>query len=769
MPLVSAYRRQSTNMRKSTKIRAVFVINDFIIGGVQRLYLELFTHLDPELYDLHLVTLSDLPSKADMYAGIPERVTVHRHAFKGFSDLPQWLRLRRVLKKINPDVVVTSLFFSNTIVRTVGMFQGYPIISVEQNTNTWKTKPQVFVDWLLSWRSRVIVAASQTVEDFAATQAHIPRYKFKVIHNSIDMAAMRKEQDTVDCAAVRSELGFSPTNRIAINVARLTHQKNQPMLIEAFARFARAYPEWKLLLLGEGPQREALESLIQKERAEEIVVLAGARQRVVPYFSIAQFFVSTSFIEGFGIAHAEALACGIPLLSTKTAGPDEMIEEGKNGYFVEPTVDSIYEGLVRMAEKGVSGSSDELRSSVKRFDSPNIAFSYSRLIHDVLGLRHPKAKARVALMTYAIDNRPAKGTAIVARKCVEELLKTQDEFELTFIHYGKAKDPIYEHGVADVVMPTFRWPLLNKRSLRQIYYFLTTRDRYEVIQWFQPRLYLFFWRAPALHKVVEVHGAGDVTKEAPFDVMRYVFNWTVKSFIRHIDAAIVSSRFAAHDIIKYYGFKPDQIRIIYNGVDAAFVPALSDEIARVRKKYNLPEKFFIGVGRLNPNKNVFTCLKAYEQYRAAHPDSGIEYVNIGAQGTERKDIDAWLAKSPVKDHIQLVDYVETEDFPAVYSAALALIFPLLNEGFGLPAIEGMACGLPALVAETAYPEIGRDEAVLVNAVRVDEIAAGMERLASDTALREELSKKGRARASSFSWENMGKELSALYRELLTRQ
>jgi glycosyltransferase involved in cell wall biosynthesis len=91
------------------------------------------------------------------------------------------------------------------------------------------------------------------------------------------------------------------------------------------------------------------------------------------------FFVSSSLIEGFGIAHAEALACGLPVLTTKTAGPDEMIIEGLNGFFVEPSAQGIYQGLVRMSEARTLASREEISKTVDRFDSRKIAEKYGEL------------------------------------------------------------------------------------------------------------------------------------------------------------------------------------------------------------------------------------------------------------------------------------------------------------------------------------------------------------------------------------------------------
>ena len=346
-------------------------------------------------------------------------------------------------------------------------------------------------------------------------------------------------------------------------------------------------------------------------------------------------------------------------------------------------------------------------------------------------------------MTYAIDNRPAKGTAIVARRCVEELLKAQDRFDLTFIHYEHCDDPIYTHGIREVILPEFPLFFLNKRSLRQIYYFFTTTDRFDIIQWFQPRLYPFFWKAPASRIVVEVHGAGDVAKEAPFDVMRLIFNWTVKTFNRRIDAAIVASVFAKEDIVKQYGFLPSQVRVIYNGVDPSFTLTPESAIVRVKRTYNLPDHFFLNVARLNPNKNALRTMQAFEAFARSRPTSDLHFVNIGSEGTEKAQVSSWLSESPYRDRIHIIPFVETVDLPAVYGAAYALTFPLLNEGFGLPAIEAMACGTPVLVAETAQPEITNREAILVDAYTTESIADGMRLLADEPQLRDAFIVHGR--------------------------
>jgi glycosyltransferase involved in cell wall biosynthesis len=375
-------------------------------------------------------------------------------------------------------------------------------------------------------------------------------------------------------------------------------------------------------------------------------------------------------------------------------------------------------------------------------------------------------KIRVALITSTIDGRRAMGTAVVARKWIEALLAHRDEFDLTFLHYETSDDPIYQEGVREIIFPQLRPRVLNRRMLRFIYYVFTTKDRFDIMQWFQPRLYPFFWRAPADHIVVAVHGAGDVSPYKRFNLMRLVFNQTLIFWRSRVSAAIAGSAYAGDDIVKGYGFQREQVHVINNGVEAEFKPAAEAEVVRIREKYNLPQTFFLGVGRLIPIKNVLRCLEAFELYCEERKSDTMHYVHVGGSGTEQSVIDQFVERSPYKDRIHFVRYVEQDDLPAMYSTAFMLVFPLLTEGFGLPAIEAMACGTPTIIANTAAPEITSEDAVLVDALSAEDIARGMRQVVSDDSLRDRLRTRGLLLAKKYTWEESGKKLIELYRHIL---
>jgi len=342
-------------MKNNKKIKVVFGINDFLVGGAQRLIVDLFSRLDKNTFELHLITLFQFDDKMNFYSLLPLNVSVHRYDFNGFLDLSEWFKVFYILRKIKPDILVSNLFFSNTIFRILNLFIGFKIIIVEHNTYIMKSTLQRFTDKILSYITYRIIAVSNTVMNFTAVQEHIPMGKFMVINNGIDPDFFKREKESQDKQKLKSTIGFDGTSKIIINVGRLTAQKNHRLLIEAFPKFSIKHPQYKLIILGKGSLRDELKKTINKLGSKNSIFLLGARKDLHKYYLASDFFVSTSLIEGVGIAHTEAMACGLPVLSTKTAGPDKMIKEGINGYFIlEPTIESVFKGLGKMIESPLS-------------------------------------------------------------------------------------------------------------------------------------------------------------------------------------------------------------------------------------------------------------------------------------------------------------------------------------------------------------------------------------------------------------------------------
>ena len=177
---------------------------------------------------------------------------------------------------------------------------------------------------------------------------------------------------------------------------------------------------------------------------------------------------------------------------------------------------------------------------------------------------------------------------------------------------------------------------------------------------------------------------------------------------------LADSQATADDLMRFYGTPAAKIRVVYPGVDA---PPIGD-VAAVRAKYGLPERYFLFLGTLQPRKNIARIVQAYSRWRAAHPDDPAALVLAGGQGWLYDP--AWTAGV---DGVILPGYVDDADKGALYAGALALVFPSLYEGFGFPVLEAMHCGTPVICSNTSsLPELAGDAALLVDPLDVDAMA-----------------------------------------------
>ncbi len=197
------------------------------------------------------------------------------------------------------------------------------------------------------------------------------------------------------------------------------------------------------------------------------------------------------------------------------------------------------------------------------------------------------------------------------------------------------------------------------------------------------------------------------------------------------------------------------------GIDSTFRPVEAAEVARVRAQHGLPERYALYVGEISERKNL-----PHQGRALLDSGCGLPWVWVGRDSFGAAEIHA-----KIQQHTGLQvlrpGYLPAEALPAVYSGATLLTFASYDEGFGLPALEAMACGTPAVVTERgAPPEITGNAALRVDPEDPDAIADAIRRIAGDGEVREQLGKRGIERARHFSWEKTARETLAVYRELV---
>jgi len=339
----------------SNRIKIIFALPSLLAGGgIENHAVQQIRFLSNITYDIHVITLFLYPNRPTLFDMLPPYVTVHQFSLKGTFDMKGFIAIYFLLKQIAPDLVVSSMFSANTIFRLLKPFVGYISIAREHNTYTDKKWYHHEIDFLLSYCSHSIIAVSEAVKEFVIAHAHISPKKIIVINNGVDTASIDTfKKSNSDKALLKQQLGLQTTKKYIINVARLKAQKNQALLISAFAKFVKKNSKYSLLIVGEGNERSNLEALIDQLDIKDSVFLLGYRKDIYSLYAVSDLFVLTSYIEGFPNVCIEAMAFGLPVISTRVAGVPEIIVEGENGWIVQATADSVtatIERYVQMSE-----------------------------------------------------------------------------------------------------------------------------------------------------------------------------------------------------------------------------------------------------------------------------------------------------------------------------------------------------------------------------------------------------------------------------------
>lgn len=371
------------------KIHVMFVLPSLLPGGIEKHTLKLLKYLNREKFSFSLTTLFDRPGRPDLFGEVPDDVAVYRFAFSTGIDVSGWGKLYVLLKKERPDIVVSSMFSANTIVRLLKPLLGYRVVTREHNIYSEKNIFQRFVDMTLSPLSNAIVAVSSSVADFFSKQAWVSRKRITVIHNGVDSEAINvflREKGEGEVQRVRQELGLKGGEKIILNVARLKPQKNHELLIGAFQLFVKENPSYHLVILGDGAEKERLSQLVADRGLKDVVHLLGYRSDAFSWYAASDFFVLTSKHEGFPNVGVEAMAFGVPLVSTSVPGVDEFLESGKNGQFVKDQPREVLAGMVSLSSLSPEEKQqyrDACRATAVRFDIRRITREYENIFEQI--------------------------------------------------------------------------------------------------------------------------------------------------------------------------------------------------------------------------------------------------------------------------------------------------------------------------------------------------------------------------------------------------
>jgi glycosyltransferase involved in cell wall biosynthesis len=247
----------------------------------------------------------------------------------------------------------------------------------------------------------------------------------------------------------------------------------------------------------------------------------------------------------------------------------------------------------------------------------------------------------------------------------------------------------------------------------------------------------------------------------------WFLNWAMPLFVRRADAIIVVSQATKNDLIRHYRTPDNKITVVHEAAAPHFRVVPDSEVARVRAKYNLPQRFLLAVGTIEPRKNLARLVESLARLRKDYRD--LQLVVVGARGWLYDDFFTRVEELGLKEAVHLPGYVPDDDLPAVFRAATVYVMASVYEGAGLPVLEAMACGVPVTSSrESSMPELGADVVRYFNPYEVDHMTDIIGAVLADDRLRAGMAAAGPERAALFSWQRAARETLSVYKKVMQR-
>jgi glycosyltransferase involved in cell wall biosynthesis len=364
---------------------------------------------------------------------------------------------------------------------------------------------------------------------------------------------------------------------------------------------------------------------------------------------------------------------------------------------------------------------------------------------------------RIAVNTRLLLKGKLEGIGWYTHQMLQRIVKNHPEHEFLFI-FDRPYDESFVFGPnvkAVVAPPQARHPVLF----------------YLWFEWSVPFL-LRRWKADVF---LSPDGLGSLSTKVPtclvmhdlafehfpehlIRVHRMYLRHYSPRFARKAKRIVTVSEFSKTDIAGRYKISPEKIDVTYNGAHDAYQPLLPADREAVKQQYADGHEYFVFAGALHPRKNVVMLLKAFISFKRRQK-SGMKLVIVGRMAWKFEELAALRATMEFKDDVKWVGYMGVDELSRVMGAAYALVYASLFEGFGIPILEAMKCGVPGIVSNTSsMPEVIGDAGILVDPTDQGAITGAMEKIYKDEELRATLSRKAIRQAERFSWDRSSEQL-----------
>lgn len=373
------------NLKITQKKKILIVIPSMGGGGAERVVVNLANNLDRGRYGVSIATFQE---RNDYVNELDKDINIICLGKKSKWDfLKLILRLRKVIKEYKPDVVLSLIYYANIITLFAGMSlkrNGKVIISEHiysykyLSEGGWRALKRFFMNFAYK-KADKIITVSDGIKKILQDDFNIPSEKIVTIYNPIPFDVIVKNSQQ----AVVHPFFENGGNNVIIGMGRLEHQKRFDVLLKAFAIVHRQHNKARLIILGKGALQKDLEELTHKLNLNNFVNFAGFQPNPHAWVLKADIFVLSSDMEGFPMAILEAMACGVPVISTDCpTGPNEIIVNGENGLLTPRGNETLLAEamLALLKDEGLRNTFSKTgKKTAEKFNVPNILCQYEQL------------------------------------------------------------------------------------------------------------------------------------------------------------------------------------------------------------------------------------------------------------------------------------------------------------------------------------------------------------------------------------------------------
>ena len=357
----------------------------------------------------------------------------------------------------------------------------------------------------------------------------------------------------------------------------------------------------------------------------------------------------------------------------------------------------------------------------------------------------------IAVNTRTLQKGLLEGIGWFTRETLLRMTRNHPEHQFIFI-FDRPYDEefIFSSNITPVVVPPqSRHPLL--------WYFWFEFQIPRILRRYKADLFLstdgYLSLRTRVKQLAVIHDINFAhrPRDLPFLYAAY-YNRYFPRFARKAYRLATVSYYSKEDIVRTYRIDPENIDVVYNGVNKLYTPTSPDEQTAVRRKYTDGLPFFLYIGSLHPRKNISGLLRAFDAFRTA-TEKPMKLLITGDALFKTEDILKTHEGMRYKNDVIFTGRLDNAELHLVLGAALALTFVPFFEGFGIPVIEGMSAGIPVICSNTtSLPEVGGHAVLYADPFAVSQIKEAMIRIAEEDGLRETLIMKGQKQQQKFSWD-----------------